>query len=450
EEFDHEMTLRFIVRDTGIGMSEEQVARLFQPFQQADESITRKYGGTGLGLAISKRLVEIMGGELRVESEPGMGTRIAFTARLGKSDREAPIRVETVSRSRVKELLAGRRILLVEDNNINLQVARELIEQIGVRIQTAGNGERAVELAERERFDCILMDLHMPVMDGLTAAREIRKGDAPPDLPIIAMTASAMTGDREQCLAAGMNDHIAKPIRPSRLYETLIRWIRPDVSPGPPLSRGAPPPANGASTAPADAFPPLDGVDVEIGLRNMDGNRALYLMVLKNVHADYRDVAGRIQAELDRKDYGEALRLAHTFKGLAGTMGAKVLEERSFELETAFKNKELDRIPDDMASFAREAERVMTALAPLLSGKNPSRPEAAGGERLKPLLGKLGDLIDEGNSDAADLVAEIRALLTSSRVADDMRDLEFQINDYEFEEARKLFNRITRELSVEI
>ncbi len=457
EESNREATLRFKVKDTGIGMGREEMDQLFRPFQQADASITRKYGGTGLGLAISKRLIEMMGGDIRIDSEPGVGTRFTFTARFGKSDREAPLRIETASKDRVRELLAGRRILLVEDNEINLQVASELLEQVGVRVSAAVNGEQAVELAVNERFNCILMDLHMPVMDGLTATREIRKGAAPPDLPIVAMTASAMTGDREECLAVGMNDHIAKPIQPANLYGTLIRWIRPDVSPGMKLSDGVLAPADADSPGPADDFPPLDGVDVKAGLMNMDGNRKLYQKVLESVYSRYRDIAGQIRAALDREDHDEAQRLAHTFKGLAGTIGARELLERSSELESAFDNKKIDLIPSGMASFSEEAKRVMAAMAALFREEEHARSEDARGagepegpelERLKALLGDLSDMIDEGDSDALGLVEKIRDMPGLSGIAD-LRELESHIVDYEFEDAGETLNRISRSLGMD-
>ncbi len=458
EEGEQELILRFVVQDTGIGMSLEEVGQLFRPFQQADASITRRYGGTGLGLAISSRLIEMMGGEIRVDSAPDAGARFTFTARFGKSTRKAPARIEVVSKDRVKELLSGRRILLVEDNEINLQVARELLEQIGVEVRAAENGELAVERAARDRFDGILMDLHMPVMDGLTATREIRNGVAPPDLPIIAMTASAMAGDRDKCLAAGMNDHIAKPIRPENLYKTLIRWLRPEVSPGITISRGALAPADVASQAPADDFPPLDGVDVKTGLRNMNGDRELYRKVLENVYGTYRDIAGQIRAEVERDDLDAAQRLAHTFKGLAGTIGAEELNKRAFDLESAFDNNEIERIPALTSSLSGEAKRVMTALALLFPEKDLEQSQEAPGEgepetpdrkRLKEVFEELSGLIDEGDSGAMDLVGEIKELLGPSGITGDIRLLESQIDDYEFEEARETFGRISGEMGME-
>ncbi|MCP3863113.1 MAG: response regulator, partial [Aestuariibacter sp.] len=357
-----EVTLRFTVTDTGIGMNREQVDQLFQPFQQADTSTTRKYGGTGLGLVISKCLIEMMGGRIQVSSKPGAGTRFTFTARFRKSEKKTPVRMETVSKEQAKALLEGSHLLMVEDNEINLQVACEFLEQIGVRTSIANNGEQAVQLAARKRFDGILMDLHMPVMDGLTATREIRKGPAPVDLPIIAITANAMAGDRDICLAAGMNDHIGKPVKPAILYETLIRWLKPDVPV--PLSPSETMVSESTAMASADDFPPLYGVDVSVGLINAGGNRNLYLKVLKNVHKRYRDIDEQILKEVDRKSFDTAHRLAHTFKSVAGTIGAIQLHKKSLELESVLKKREIYRIGDVTASLAEEVKPVMAALEP--------------------------------------------------------------------------------------
>ena len=372
EESEKEVKLLFIVRDTGIGMSQEQINQLFQPFQQADASISRKYGGTGLGLAISKRLVGIMGGEMRVHSKLGTGTEFTFTSRFGKSMvRQKPVRIKGFSKEQAKELLWGKRLLLVEDNEINSQVASELLEHVGVQVSVADNGEKAVLMATRGAFDGILMDLHMPVMDGLAATRKIRKETAPSDIPILAMTASVMAGDRERCLEAGMNDHIAKPIQPTNLYETLIRWIGPEASSNQSLDNMAALEHKNESSI--NDFPSLDGVDVKTGLKYVNGDWNFYLKVLKNIHKRYRDIVEQIQTETDSGSLDAARRLAHTFKGVSGTMGAKELQKRSFDLESAFENKEIDRIPELLDALSQEVERVMPALEVLFREKDQSQ-----------------------------------------------------------------------------
>ncbi|MDM8556389.1 ATP-binding protein [Desulfococcaceae bacterium HSG7] len=453
-ESDEEITLRFSVKDTGIGMNREQSNQLFRPFQQADASTTRKYGGTGLGLAISKRLIEMMGGEIHVTSEPGKGAQFAFTACFSKSNREAPDHIEAVSEDRVKEFLAGSHILLVEDNEINMQVASELLAHVDVDVSTVINGEQAVEKVTKEPFDCVLMDLHMPVMDGLTAAREIRKEPAPPDLPIIAMTANVMAGDRKKCLEAGMNDHIAKPIKPANLYETLIRWIRPDVFPNMNISNGTTAPAESVPSESVEGFPRLEGVDVRTGLSHVNGDRDLYMKVLENVYKRYRDIVEQIQTETDRGSLDAAQRLAHTLKGVSGTMGAAKLHKKSFDLESAFENNEIERIPKLLASLSEEVERVMPALEALFREKDQSQSEETSDNgkhepldmgRLKAVFKKLSNLIEDGDSDALDLVVEIKDLLGNT---DDVRKLESQIDDYEFEEARETFERIVGKLGL--
>lgn len=220
--------LRFTIRDTGIGISAQDQGRLFTAFEQADGSTTRKYGGTGLGLAISKRLVEMMGGEIGVDSTPGVGSTFWFTIRLGhaSSDFAAddPARRETVE-ARLREEFAGRRILLAEDEPINQEVSRELLEDVGLRVDIAGDGSEAVALATAGDYALILMDIQMPVMNGIEATRRIRAIPGYEQIPILAMTANAFSEDRQRCLAAGMNDHIGKPVAPQHLFETLLKWL---------------------------------------------------------------------------------------------------------------------------------------------------------------------------------------------------------------------------------
>ena len=221
--------LRFAVEDTGVGMTAEQRARLFQPFVQADISTTRKYGGTGLGLVISKMLVEMMGGTIEVESTPGSGSVFRFTVTIPKAAavEAAPVSMQEIVSSAA---LSGLRILLAEDNEINQEIAKALLEDMGVIVHVAGNGEEALNLLKQERFDGILMDIQMPVMDGLTATRAIRvlPDEQVRNLPIIAMTAHVMQEDRDKSLQAGMNDHITKPIDLTELKRKLLQWMVPD------------------------------------------------------------------------------------------------------------------------------------------------------------------------------------------------------------------------------
>ncbi|MEP7100598.1 MAG: response regulator [Burkholderiales bacterium] len=216
--------LRFAVRDTGIGISPELRERLFQPFSQGDASTSRRFGGTGLGLAISRDLVRLMGGELAYCSESGHGSLFHFTVRFDRraQDVQAPRRP---SAGDVRAAVSGARILLVEDNPINQELAMELLRRAGAEVQLAGDGKQALEALERESFDVVLMDCQMPVMDGYAATRALRRRPKLQALPVIAMTANAMVGDREAALAAGMNDHIAKPIKVDQMFATLSHWL---------------------------------------------------------------------------------------------------------------------------------------------------------------------------------------------------------------------------------
>lgn len=219
--------LRFEIVDTGIGLSAEEKSRLFSPFEQADSSMSRKYGGTGLGLAISKRLLGLMGGRIDVESTPGHGSTFWFEIELRKSS-QAIVELDTLVESEASQILrlhAGKRVLLVEDEAINQEVARDMLEQVGLLVDVAENGEEAVQLANRENYAAILMDMQMPVMNGITATRVILAESCNQQTPIIAMTANAFTEDRLNCLQAGMKDYISKPFSPERLYATLLEWL---------------------------------------------------------------------------------------------------------------------------------------------------------------------------------------------------------------------------------
>ncbi len=219
------LTMEFRVEDTGIGLTEAQITRLFKPFSQADSSTTRKHGGTGLGLMISKLLVELMGGNITTTSTPGQGSVFSFTVqfeRLGRTEAAA-----TLPEEHADAVLVGKRVLIAEDNEINQEIIQSLLEDMGLQVTLANNGQEALDLLQANDFDCIFLDIQMPVMDGLTAAREIRlRGrETVRNLPIIAMTAHAMQEDIEKSMSAGMNDHLTKPIDVAALSRCVYHYM---------------------------------------------------------------------------------------------------------------------------------------------------------------------------------------------------------------------------------
>ena len=230
EETDTDLLMRFEVQDTGKGVSTEEQSRLFVAFEQADSSITRKHGGTGLGLAITKHLAEWMGGEVGVESKPGQGSTFSFTARLGKgqrrSDRQAAQAVEPVCLSGIlRRDHAGKRVLLAEDNEFNRDLVSEMLASTGLELDLATDGKEALEKARTSAYDVILMDMQMPEMSGVDATKAIRQLPGYAATPIIGITANAFKGDRLVCLEAGMNDHLAKPVKQQELHHALLNWL---------------------------------------------------------------------------------------------------------------------------------------------------------------------------------------------------------------------------------
>ncbi|HZY19153.1 MAG TPA: CHASE domain-containing protein [Ramlibacter sp.] len=314
--------VEFAVRDTGIGIAPQDQERIFTDFSQAAASTTREFGGTGLGLGICRRLVAMMGGELRLESLPGRGSCFFFTLRLPVADAGAqtqPPRIGAPGQVEAGRRLAGLRLLVVEDNAINQQVARELLCAHGADVTLAGDGRegvRAVETAPLP-FDAVLMDVQMPVMDGYTATREIRERLGDRRTPIIAMTANAMAPDRERCLQAGMDDHVPKPFDLPMLLDVLARHAVRRIG-GP---TGGPPPA--PSTPPASADPAY--WNRAGALQRLGGNAALLDSMVPLFCRNLRETEQQLQALAAGVPTEQAVALFHTLKGMAATMGAEEL-----------------------------------------------------------------------------------------------------------------------------
>ncbi|MEO5329038.1 MAG: response regulator [Magnetococcus sp. THC-1_WYH] len=580
EETQDDILLQFSVQDTGIGMTPEQEGTLFQVFHQGDASITRRFGGTGLGLAISKRLVEMMGGEIRVENKPGYGSRFLFTIRFGKADGlvlEVPnleqvlrgLRVlvvddnksardiaagyleslvccpicvasgemalealatadrdgvpvdlvlmdwqmpgmnglETIGRIRRglslkkdpyiimvtaysleyalsspeeknlvdgflmkpvtitslldaimiafgvtptrrmrgnldshRSSLEGSKLLLVEDNEINQQVARELLEQAGIEVVIANNGQEAVALVQEGSFDAILMDLQMPVMDGLTATRQIRLGKGA-KVPIIAMTANALNGDRERCLEAGMSDHISKPVVPDDLYATLAKWIQtksgvishPSVLSPHGLGELVPP------------IPLLPGIDIARGLRNVGGKITLYRDVLRKFSHNQGGGCQEMDRCLVSGDLQKLEYLAHALKGVAATLGILELAELAGEIEKKSKiAAELEDLPQLIDTASCELARIVSVIETTLGQPGmvkdnvPSGVDASS-EELAPLFRKTIAKLLVFDTSVFKLVEEIAMLSFSMGRRKRLDAVRVTLDSYDFEACLLLF-----------
>jgi signal transduction histidine kinase/HPt (histidine-containing phosphotransfer) domain-containing protein/ActR/RegA family two-component response regulator len=453
--------LQFAVEDTGIGLSREEADRLFQPFAQADRGTTRKYGGTGLGLSISRKLVEMMEGKIWLESEPGKGSTFRFTARFGlqsekphwESITNDPIR-EKQAESATQRALAsirGATILLVEDNEINQQVARELLEQQGLLVHVVSNGQEAVSALEQSTYDLVLTDIRMPIMDGYEATAQIRKNPDYKDLPIVAMTAQALAGDREKSLAAGMNDHISKPIDPERLFAVLGKWIQPGerlLSPTEPPQEPFSPPLS----APED----LPEINWSEGLARVAGNRILYEKLLHDFARQYGSVDSALQQCLDENDLEEMGNLIHTIKGTAGNLGANKLNDAARFLENALKN-EHPLIEEALKNFDRCLTATLNAIANVVSETpprhtlpkgNPDDDTAPTWKETETLIKELRKHIEASSLDADQAFDRLKLRLDGSRFREVIESLEQKLSDFDYEGALTELTRLSEQQGI--
>ena len=552
EESDHAVLLHVAVRDTGIGLTPEQLPQLFQSFQQADSSTTREFGGTGLGLAICKQLATLMQGEVGVDSEYGKGSSFWFTARLEKSQTKPralalrselygkrvlvvddnenarqvlrsmlaslnlevhaqasgeqalqllrqqdalgdpfamvlldwqmpqmngievaqriaalglrstpalvlvtgygreevlssaqqagiqtvlvkPVNMSTLFDCVLRELgtaqdqplpralppprqdtplraIAGAHILLVEDNELNREVAGELLGDAGLLVDMAFDGQMALQCLQAQHYDLVLMDMQMPVMDGLTATRRLRALPQLAELPVIAMTANAMASDRQACLEAGMNDHVTKPIEPEALFATLLKWIRP--LPGMGLA-DAP---DGAPQAAPDsqALPAIAGLDVRSGLRRVRGKHHFYLALLRRFAQHQGDAVVQLRAELDQGQRAEAQRRAHTLKGLAAGIGMEAVAAAAAAVEQHCRDSA------DAATLQASLQALDAQLAPFLQALTAQLPDPQAvpavfdTAALARACSGLAALLAEDDLAAVEWLAEHEALLRTA------------------------------------
>ena len=425
--------VRFAVSDTGLGMSPEVQSRLFIPFEQADSSTTRRHGGTGLGLAISSRLVHAMQGDIDVDSAPGRGSTFWFTARLGTARYTVQTPASDSGRPAPPLLRRDAHVLLAEDNAINEEVAAELLRLAGLLVDVAHDGSEAVAMASRKHYDLILMDMQMPVMDGFAATRSIRALPGWADIPIIAVTADALSDARASSLAAGMNDHIAKPFDPAALFALLARWL-------PPLARSQ---ATSADTAMEAGLSSIPGLDVKAGLRAVRGRMNSYRRLLGSFAETHDDDFSRIRQCIADNNHQEAVRLAHSLKGVAATLGAYDVQRTALALELALKENPqaapVGMLIEEVALAYRSLRRALAELRETPPQTLEQGTQGNAGE----LINELCRLLDEGEISVQELV-RVQAPILRGALGEHYLAFERKISSFEFEGALELLEHIRK------
>ena len=370
------LQVEFKVIDTGIGIEPSQVTRLFESFEQAESSTTRRFGGTGLGLSICRSLVEVMGGEISVTSQPGEGSTFRFfvTANLAAPEQQRR-EVPTQRYNSASSLLRGKTILVAEDNPINQQLALEFLQRAGAAVDIAETGRQAVAAAVDKTYDAILMDIHMPQLDGLEATATIRQQGI--SVPIIAVSADALTERKSAALEAGCNNYITKPIDFDLLMSTLEEYL-------PVAQETVIQPRRRASDqteeerAQPDALVQADlqrvpGIDIALAIHNHNDNVKLMLKLMGDFGTYYGDAGVKIREQITNKEYEEAERLAHNLHGVAGSFGAMRLKEASKTLELALAKGETKNLIGLAQSFEIALAEVLESAEAIASNEVPLR-----------------------------------------------------------------------------
>jgi len=399
EDRDNTTVVRFEVQDNGIGMTPAQVANLFQSFHQADTSTTRRYGGTGLGLVISKQLAELMGGAVGVDSEPGHGSTFWFTARLMKGTHLLQATDTNAIQPDVLASIHGASILLVEDNIFSQQVGQELLEDAGATVVVANNGKEAIDLLLKEHFDCVLMDVQMPVMDGYEATRIIRAHPKLSGTLVIAMTANAGREDQARCLAAGMDEFVTKPIAPNLLFSVLAKWMSQRAAEGrtpqvrssagaasapaaapasapAPASEPVPSPSSTSAATPAAQAPAAANGSSELldmrALAQTFGNKPEKMRKYANMFLDSaRDGLVEVRVALEQGDMKRLSELGHRIKSSARAVGAMSFAELCLQLEHLKPEDDVARARDIVGRMQPLLEKLKEHIAAEMNANVP-------------------------------------------------------------------------------
>ncbi|PKO87052.1 MAG: hypothetical protein CVU16_16285 [Betaproteobacteria bacterium HGW-Betaproteobacteria-10] len=412
--------LRFEVEDTGIGISPTTRMRLFRPFTQADDSTSRRYGGTGLGLAISRQLAQLMGGEADLESTPGEGSTFWMTARLRLAEKipETPSAAADAE-TEIRNTRSSARILLVEDDPVNREVALDQLAGVGLVADIAENGQIAVDMASTTAYDLILMDMQMPVMNGLEASRRILALPGRSTAAIVAITANAFPEDRSACLDAGMVDYLSKPVEIKALYAILLRWLPADSGR---IGLIAPPDSMAPPTEEASALIEQlarhPGFNTSAGLTALNGKAEKYLALLKTYVERHSQTTALIRQSLTNNDLPTAQGQAHTLKGAAGVLGLSATQQAAANVELAIRQAESPEILAERLAALEKTEDSQTATLREIFASAPASTEpdlAIDPKNLRPLSKKLRTLLAEDDMLSSELAEQnapqLRALL---------------------------------------
>lgn len=439
-----QVRLLFCVTDTGIGMSEHDLDKLFQPFSQVDGSITRRFGGTGLGLAISQNLLQLMGSKFSVTSAPGKGSSFSFELALdvsllsGQRNADHPSATFIASKEDLGKLLIGARILVAEDNLINQQVVREFLNLSGIIVEIANNGKEAIALLDNGAFDAVLMDIHMPEMDGFAATKLIRSQARFAELPVIALTAGVTKEERERCRAAGMNDFIAKPINPKRLISTLVRWIKPIDA----LAIDVVVESIAEKMLSAEQLPDFDLSNLLVMLGN---NQELATQLLLAFMDNMKDLPDQVEAMISAGDFAVAGELAHKIKGASGNIGALRLYAASETLEAELKKGAADAA---FSTFREAFNQAMSVIAELHRPEELMPSSSGDIETLKRIVAELDLLLKENDFISEALLNTLKPHLALEQL-DLFTQLRKLISDLQYEDARKILRQLAEPPGIE-